>query len=278
MHGSLRSLLAALRFYSGRLTGGDAADATRLQVSSLQALGTTGAALTPPRSQARLARLCNVLSAAARRAPRPTLAQLHAEGKWFDLAILARVFDDALEHHNVCMRADGRTRENAVYLQALVIAAFAFRFLGAQRPRVLAAMSIRRDRCVDDQCGQLSCPGSYVADGTVHIQHDKTERSHGPRDLPCPQLLADLVEDWLAWGRGMLLETPTDALFIDPTTGGALSRRRMSSYFCPVMQLLSANDSLIISFTAVRGGGISVAPPWALTCAPRAAAAAPRIC
>jgi hypothetical protein len=196
--------------------------------------------------------LCNAYATLARRAPRPTREELAEAGKWHNPAALASVWDGALEHHNLLLRAEGYTRERAIYLQALLVTGVAFRGFGPQRPGVLAAMGIITGRCADASCTDLGCEGNYIAGGRFHVKHDKVEKSHGTRDVACPALLQQLVDDWLGSARAKLVTCETDAFFIDPATGGAMSDKRMVAYLRVAMRLLSGDETFEIEFNAVR--------------------------
>jgi hypothetical protein len=83
-----------------------------------------------------------------------------------------------------------------------------------------------------------------VAGGIIHVLHDKTEASHGARDIPFPPLMQQLFDEHVRWGRRKLLApgVTTDAVFIHLTTGSAMTRADISKRFPVAMSLLAEKD------------------------------------
>jgi hypothetical protein len=192
----------------------------------------------------------NALRSLAQRDVRPTIAQLQEEGRYISLIEFGLLFDAALEAFD----GEDRTRSNALMLQALVYLGIAARYFAPNRPGVLRVMSVTAG-CISPTCRDADCQGNYVApNGHLHVKHDKTEASHGPRPpLPCPEPLRALLEHWLGWGRALVRGNTRDtgALFLYPTTGASMTEGQSSAFMPLALRLISGDDRHITA-TAVR--------------------------
>jgi hypothetical protein len=198
------------------------------------------------------------LDSVAKREPRPSIAQLEAEGRFISLVELCKLYDDALEAHE---EGSERSLHRALELQALLYLGFAARYFAPNRPGVLRVMGLKAG-CVSPTCRAADCLGNYVdAEGLLHVVHDKTEAAHGPRPpLLCAPQLQALLKEWLAWGRDAVRGNAEDtgALFLYPATGCAMTDTQSSAYMPVVIQLLSGLNKHI-THTSVRPA--RAAPP-----------------
>jgi hypothetical protein len=247
----LSALRAVLRAYASTLKEDDAADAAALQVRDWQPPGVRRAALTQPRAQERLLRMSAALKSLAARTPRPSIAELQAEGSFLALVELLALFDAARDKYTA---GSGHTLERALELQGLVYAGFSFRFFAPNRPGVLRKMGIAAG-CTWAGCRAHGCLGNHVdANGYLHVVHDKTEAAHGARpQLACPLLLLQLLKEWKEWARALVLGEALDtgALFLYHTTGAAMTPAQSSAYLPAVIRAFSGGK-VHITHTSVR--------------------------
>lgn len=197
--------------------------------------------------------MANAYAARARATPRPSVAELEEAGRYMDLQALAAGYDLGLRQWKEIWQAEGRTRDVAIFLQALVFLGFMFRFHAPNRPGVLAACSTEAG-CLDAACRLPACKGNYVEGGMFYVIHDKTEASHGQRPpAPVHSELQQLLLHWLDWGRAVLLRDPASrSLFIMPSSGVGMNANQASAYVGVSLNLVLDTSEVQLTSNLVR--------------------------